>query len=59
MKGMFLVEASIFTIQSIGKVGRTQVKISMVINNDRMWIPPKGVAGTMPVLGVTQHYRME
>lgn len=59
MKAMFLVEASIFTIQSIGKVGRTQVKISTVINNDRMWIPPKGVSGTMPVLGVAQHYRVE
>src|SRR5262249_49391333 len=54
VRNLFLVEASIFTIQSTGKVGRTQVKISEVINTDRNWVPPKGVAATMPVLGVVQ-----
>ena len=31
----------------------------MVINIDRTWTPPKGVAGTMPALGVVHYYRLE
>ena len=56
---MFLTEASIFSLQSTGTVGRTQVKLSMVMNNDRAWVPPKGVAATMPTLGVVHYYHIE
>jgi general secretion pathway protein K len=59
LQSMFLTEASIFSLQSIGTVGRTQVKLTMVMNTDRTWVPPKGVAATMPALGVVHYYRME
>jgi general secretion pathway protein K len=59
LAGMFLTEASIFSMQSTGTVGRTQVKVTMVVNTDRTWVPPKGVAATMPSLGVVHYYRVD
>jgi len=55
----FLTDASIFTIQSTAYVGRARAKISMVVNFDRPWTPPRGVAGSMPALGVVHHWRLE
>jgi general secretion pathway protein K len=55
----FLTEASIFTIQSTAYVGRARAKMSMVVNFDRPWTPPRGVPGSMPALGVVHHYRLE
>ena len=59
ISGMFLTAASIFTIQSIGRSGRAQVKMSAVVNFNKPWTPPKGVAGQLPPLGVMHHFRME
>jgi general secretion pathway protein K len=56
---MFLTQASIFTIQSTGRVGRARVKLTMVVNFDQAWVPPPGVAGVLPPLGVTHYYRVE
>ncbi|MFI5306618.1 MAG: general secretion pathway protein GspK [Polyangiales bacterium] len=56
---MFLTEASIFTIQSTGRVGRAQAKLTMIVNFDKAWVPPPGVAGVLPPLGVTHYYRIE
>jgi general secretion pathway protein K len=55
----FLVEAQIFTIQSTARVGRAQAKMSMVINFDKTWTPPHGVAASPPPLGVAHHYRLD
>jgi general secretion pathway protein K len=56
---MFLTEASIFTVQSTGRVGRAQAKMTMVVNFDKPWVPPPGVPGVLPPLGVTHYYRLE
>lgn len=55
----FLTDASIFTIQSIGRVGRTAAKMTVVVNFDRSWTPPKGVAAKLPALGVLHYFRLE
>ena len=59
IESRFLTEASIFTIQSTGRVGRAQATISMVVNFDKPWVPPPGVAGSLPALGVLHHYRIQ
>jgi general secretion pathway protein K len=59
LKGMFLTDAKIFTLRSTGKVGRSQAKMTMVVNFDTNWTPPRGVAGVMPKLGVVHHFRLE
>ncbi|HMI91287.1 MAG TPA: hypothetical protein VK509_07985, partial [Polyangiales bacterium] len=59
IEGRFLTEASIFTIQSIGRVGKAQAKISVVVNFDKPWVPPPGVPGSLPALGVLHHYRVQ
>jgi general secretion pathway protein K len=59
ISGSFLTEASIFTIQSTGHVGQTQAKMTMVVNFDKPWVPPAGVPGSLPKLGVAHHYRLE
>jgi general secretion pathway protein K len=55
----FLTDASIFTVQSIGHVGRSAVKMTAVVNFDRAWTPPKGVPGSLPPLGVLHYFRLE
>jgi general secretion pathway protein K len=55
----FLVEAQIHTIQSTAYVGRARAKMSIVVNFDPSWTPPRGVPGSMPALGVAHHYRLE
>jgi general secretion pathway protein K len=56
---MFLTQASIFTIQSTGRVGRSEATMTMVVNYDKPWVPPPGVAGVLPPLGVAHYYRLE
>jgi general secretion pathway protein K len=55
----FLTEASIYTIESTAYVGRARAKMSVVVNFDKPWTPPRGVPGSMPALGVAHHYRLE
>jgi hypothetical protein len=59
MMKMFLTAASIFTIQVTGRSGRAQSRITAVVNFDKPWTPPPGVAGKLPPLGVFHHFRME
>jgi hypothetical protein len=59
MESAFLVEAQIHTIQSTAYVGRARAKMTVVVNFDRPWTPPPGVAGSLPALGVLHHYRLE
>lgn len=55
----FLTEASIFTIQSIAHVGKSAAKMTVVVNFDRSWTPPKGVPGSLPSLGILHYFRLE
>ena len=55
----FLTEASIYTIQSTGRVGETQAKMTMVVNFHKAWVPPPGVPGGLPKLGAVHYYRLE
>lgn len=57
--GAFITSAAIFTIQSTATVGRTRVKLSAVVNTHNRWTPPPPNAGTMPGLGVIQHYSID
>jgi general secretion pathway protein K len=59
IKDSFITEASIFTIQSTGVVGKSTVRIHAVINQWVAWRPPKPNAGVVPGLGVFQYYRIE
>ena len=59
VESRFLTEASIFTIQSTAHVGKAQARISVVVNFDKPWVPPPGVAGSLPALGVLHHYRVQ
>jgi hypothetical protein len=54
----FTTAASIFTIQAVGLVGRSQVRIESVINFHARWVPPPPNTGRMPGLGVFHYYRM-
>ncbi len=56
---MFLTQASIFTIESTGRVGRAQAKMTMVVNFDKPWVPPPGVPGVLPPLGVAHYFRLQ
>jgi hypothetical protein len=60
MAGRFLVAASIFTLQSIGRVGRARAKMTMTVNFDTAWQPPPGVLiPQRPPLGAVHYYRLE
>jgi general secretion pathway protein K len=60
MAGRFLVAASIFTLQSIGRVGRARAKMTMTVNFDTAWQPPPGVLiAQRPPLGAVHYYRLE
>jgi general secretion pathway protein K len=59
IESRFLAEASIFTIQSTARVGRAQAKMTVVVNYDRPWVPPPGVSGSLPALGVLHYYRLQ
>lgn len=55
----FITSAAIFTIQSTAVVGKTRLKLTAVVNTHNRWTPPPPNAGTMPGLGVIQHYRID
>lgn len=59
LEAAFITSAAIFTIQSTATVGKTRVKLTAVVNTHNRWTPPPPNAGTMPGLGVIQHYRID
>ena len=54
----FATSASIFTIEAVGLVGRSQIRIESVVNFHARWVPPPPNSGRMPGLGVFHYYRM-
>jgi uncharacterized protein YejL (UPF0352 family) len=50
--------AEIFTIQSVGLVGHSQIRIEAVVNFHARWVPPPPNTGRMPGLGVLHYYRV-
>jgi hypothetical protein len=58
VQNSFIHSADIYTIKSIGEVGRVQVTVSAVVNFDSVWKPPAPNAGLMPGLGAFYHYRV-
>lgn len=50
--------AKIFTIESTGLVGRSQVRIESVVNFHERWVPPPPNTGRMSGLGVFHYYRV-
>ena len=59
LQRMFTTTSRFFTIESTGRVGRSQKRIRTVINIDDKWTPPKPNAATMPPLGIFAYYRIE
>jgi len=59
LEAAFITSAAIFTIQSTATVGKTRVKLTAVVNTHNRWTPPPPNAGTMPGLGIIQHYRID
>jgi hypothetical protein len=55
----FITSAAIFTIQSTATVKNVKLKLTAVVNFHNRWTPPPPNAGTMPGLGVVQHYRVD
>lgn len=54
----FSSSASIFTIEAVALVGRSQVRIESVVNFHTRWVPPPPNTGRMPGLGVFHYYRV-
>jgi hypothetical protein len=59
MRGAFVTSARIFTIQAVGKVGHSSVRINTVVNFDENWTPPPLTTGKMAGLGIFHRYRVE
>jgi len=57
--GAFITAARILSIESIGTVGRTRVRLRAVVNFDPAWRGPAPTNATTPVLGVVHHYRID
>lgn len=57
--GAFITAARILSIESIGVVGRTRVRIRAVVNFDPAWRGPQPTNATTPALGVFHHYRID
>jgi len=55
----FATSAQIFTIEAVGLVGRSQVRIESVVNFHTRWVPPPPNTGRMSGLGVFHYYRMD
>lgn len=55
----FVTAAQILTVQVTGFAGRSQVRVSAVVNFHDRWTPPPPNAGQMPSLGVFHHYRVD
>jgi general secretion pathway protein K len=59
MNGAFVISARIFCIQSVGKVGKTTVRLNTVVNFDENWTPPPLTTGKMTGLGIFLRYRVD
>jgi general secretion pathway protein K len=59
MRGAFVTAARIFTIQSVGQVGRASVRLNTVVNFDENWTPPPLTVGKMTGLGIFHRYRID
>ena len=59
VEGSFSTISRIISIQSEGRVGNSRVRLRAVVNFDERWTPPPPNAGSMPGLGVVQHYRAD
>jgi hypothetical protein len=59
MRGAFVTSARIFTIQAVGRVNRSSVKINTIVNFDENWTPPPLTTGKMNGLGIFHRYRIE
>jgi general secretion pathway protein K len=59
MSGAFVTSARIFTIQSVGKVNKTSVRLNTIVNFDENWTPPPLTTGKMTGLGVFHRYRID
>ena len=57
--GAFVTSARIFTIQAVGQVGRTSVRLNTVVNFDENWTPPPLTTGKMVGLGIFHRYRID
>jgi general secretion pathway protein K len=59
LQGAFVTSARIFTIQAVGQVGRTSVRLNTVVNFDENWTPPPLTIGKMVGLGIFHRYRID
>ncbi len=59
MRAAFVMQARIFTVQAIARVGNATVKLNTVVNFDEDWTPPPPNAGKMPGLGIFLRYRVD
>ena len=59
IKGAFVTAARIFTIQAVGQVGRSSVRLNTVVNFDENWTPPPLTTGKMTGLGIFHRYRID
>ncbi len=59
MQRMFSTTATVITIESTGRVGRSRRLIRSVITTDEKWTPPPPNAGKMPPLGIYSYYRID
>lgn len=59
LAGLFVTVARIISIESVGTVNRSEVKLRAVLNFHERWTPPPPNAGTMPKLGVYHYYRVD
>jgi hypothetical protein len=59
VENAFVTAARILTVQGVGAVGRSTVRVRAVVNFHDRWTPPPPNAGVMPALGVFHHYRIE
>jgi general secretion pathway protein K len=59
VENAFVTAARILTVQGVGRVGRSTVRVRAVVNFHDRWTPPPPNAGVMPALGVFHHYRID
>lgn len=59
MNGAFVTSARIFTIQAIGRVNKSSVRVNTVVNFDENWTPPPLTTGKMSGLGIFHRYRLD
>ncbi|HEX7481379.1 MAG TPA: hypothetical protein VF331_26485 [Polyangiales bacterium] len=59
LNNAFIFKASIFTIQTIGRVGHTSVRLNMIVNTDPNWLPPPMTTARAAPMGIIIHYRVD